>query len=310
MFKRTAYILFLFGISILLPCEVAFKTFSPVSVRTLLSPPNILSPEAVSEGVRNRFLDASWIENGGHFRFITTHTSVYFEIAIGDFFYSYGTNNKPFSQGSEYFIHEPRVVEGECPSFMTQEELFTCIQNHSVVFYTGAGLSIASGVPAMEQLNCLFGIEEGSGFLASIKKASLNPQVWSARIEEFHRACFFSPPTKAHYALKELSLARGVQLLTENLDYLHEYTGIIPYRIDAQRLKAELDPSSLSEIDYVVCVGLSHDDRGFLGWYKMHHPKGRIVAIDLKCPNYLGVEDSFVEGDAQLIVPFLKSALH
>ena len=90
-----------------------------------------------------------------------------------------------------------------------------------------------------------------------------------------------------------------VDLLTENLDSLHEQTGIMPYRLSKHENKDAIHPDDLQKIDFVVCVGLSHDDRGFLAWYKKHHPQGRIVALDLKAPSYLGDEDYLLEGDLQ-----------
>jgi hypothetical protein len=81
--------------------------------------------------------------------------------------------------------------------------------------------------------------------------------------------------------------------VTENLDCLHEYSGILPYRINAEELR-EIASSQLHNIDYVVCVGLSYDDKGFLGWYKKNNPKGKIIAIDLGHPSYLGDEDFII----------------
>lgn len=63
------------------------------------------------------------------------------------------------------------------------------------------------------------------------------------------------------------------------------------------------------DIDAVVCVGLSHDDRGLLAFYKQHNPAGVIIAIDLKQPNYLGEEDILVMGNLQEIVPKLAKKL-
>lgn len=102
---------------------------------------------------------------------------------------------------------------------------------------------------------------------------------------------------------------KKTQIITENLDYLHEYTGIMPYRIHGDHLRKQIHPSNLREIDYILCIGLSFDDRGFLGWYKAHHPNGKIIAIDLMQPSYLGNEDYLIQRDLQKIIPKIADQL-
>jgi NAD-dependent SIR2 family protein deacetylase len=94
-----------------------------------------------------------------------------------------------------------------------------------------------------------------------------------------------------------------MRLITENLDCLHEASGVYPYRIDAKHLRDEVGSDSLIPFDYIICVGLSYDDRGFLGWYKKHNPQGKIIAIDLQQPSYIGNEDFLFLGDIQEVVP-------
>lgn len=84
---------------------------------------------------------------------------------------------------------------------------------------------------------------------------------------------------------------------------LHEASGIFPYRVDPNHLRHEIDGKTFSFFDYIICAGLSYDDRGFLGWYKEKHPQGKIIAIDLRQPYYLGDEDLWISGDIQEILP-------
>ncbi len=227
------------------------------------------------------------------------------------------THNAPLAESSSkgpnsssYLVSERRVIEKAAPRVIEETELVSLIREGSVLFYTGAGLSAASEVPTMEQLCSLLGFKmDKESFFSWIKAIPLQPQQLVSNIDQFHRACFFSPPTIAHQALKDLALLKKTQIVTENLDLLHERTGIKPYRVDAQHLQTEIDPSSLKNIDYLICVGLSYDDRGFLGWYKKHHPQGIIIAIDLGTPTYLGNEDYLYQGDLQTAVPNLVSAL-
>jgi hypothetical protein len=47
----------------------------------------------------------------------------------------------------------------------------------------------------------------------------------------------------------------------------------------------------LESFNYIICVGLNFDDRGFLAWYKEQNPQGIIIALDFYKPSYLGDED-------------------
>ncbi|GEM_PF-2220275 len=211
--------------------------------------------------------------------------------------------------GDSYLLAERRIIEGAKPVYIQEEELATIIKNHPVLFYTGAGLSIASNVPAMNELRNLLELEKGENFLFSLRGAIENPREFASKISFFHRACFSSTPTQAHFALKELADLKHIRLITENLDCLHEASGAYPYRIDAKHLRDQVGSEFLTQFDYIICVGLSYDDRGFLGWYKERNPRGKIISIDLQLPSYLGDEDFLLIGDLQEVIPSLKSAI-
>ena len=98
-------------------------------------------------------------------------------------------------------------------------------------------------------------------------------------------------------------------IFTENLDTLHEKTGVAVQRIDVDRVEKDFPPQILKTIDVIVCIGLSFDDRGFLGYYKKHNPSGIIIALCLEQPSYLGATDYYSEGDAQQMVPILCDQL-
>lgn len=98
-------------------------------------------------------------------------------------------------------------------------------------------------------------------------------------------------------------MRKNVRILTENLDCLHESSGIYPYRINAEHLRDVVGPEAIREYDAVICIGLSFDDHGFLGWYKEHHPEGMIIAEGLCQPSYLGDDDCILYGDLQDVLP-------
>lgn len=208
-----------------------------------------------------------------------------------------------------YLVDERRIFEKSSPQLILADDIASIICNNNVIFYTGAGLSVASGVPSMSQLQDLLGLKEGEEFIDSLKYILKQPARFVEKVHQFHHACFFSPPTQAHKALKDLAIFKNTKIVTENLDCLHEYSGILPYRINAEELRKEVGAHQLSQIAYILCVGLSYDDRGFLGWYKRNNPKGKIIAIDLRNPSYLGDEDFIIKEDLQRLIPQLANKI-
>lgn len=204
-----------------------------------------------------------------------------------------------------YLVEQRRFFEHPLPQVMKESELVSIISNQNVLFYTGAGVSVAAGIPSMEQLEDSLKVYKGSFYLLFLKEIMEFPDRFAERIGNFYNACFYSQPTKAHEALKELTLYKKTRLVTENIDCLHERTGVLPYRVNADQLRSEIGNSELSQIDYIICVGLSYDDKGFLGWYKRHYPQGKIIAVDLGSPSYLGEEDFIIRADLQELLPSL-----
>ncbi|MCH9632200.1 MAG: NAD-dependent protein deacetylase [Chlamydiae bacterium] len=204
----------------------------------------------------------------------------------------------------EYILAARRAFKEALPQVLSIEDLKEIMKSSKVLFYTGAGISVAAHIPSQKQLYPLLGIVEGD-YKAFFKKVINKPSEIVAGIRAFHNSCFFHLPTKAHFVLKKWAEENQAKILTENLDCLHEQTGIIPYKVSAQALRKSLNPKTFDQVDYIVCVGLSHDDKGFLSWYKSHHSKGKIIAIDYVQPEYLGDEDYWINQDLQEVCALL-----
>ena len=186
------------------------------------------------------------------------------------------------------------------------DQLVEILKNKRVLFYTGAGISVASGVHSMKQLYKTLGIDMSKRVDDLLRKAVSNPQGVIESWEEFTKAAFEKPATLAHQPLAVLAQKIKSQILTENVDHLQERTGIKAIHLTGPWLKENIRPEWLKDIDVVVAVGLSYDDRGFLSWYKENNQNGKIVAINLDQPSYLGDEDFLLKGDCQKIVPELE----
>ncbi len=264
-------------------------------------------PICYDESVKKLFIDKS--------KFVDSNGKEYY------IFYYEWKNNEPSvinlprkqnkehgSDNASYLVDKRRIFEQSTPQKITEDGILSIIADKNILFYTGAGISVASGVPSMTQLNDLLGLKEGEEFAISLENAFRNPEEFSKKISTFHNACFFSPLTQAHKALTKLAKFKNTKIVTENLDCLHEYSGILPYRINAKELR-EAGGIQLSNIDYIICIGLSYDDRGFLGWYKNNNPNGKIISVDLGLPSYLGNEDFLIQADIQYLIPSLTDRI-
>ncbi len=297
------------------------------------------SAEQFAEEIKGKDLDMSWHSDLGYFRFVSRDGEVDFEVNLKaltssdpkicdpfiinetageskEFNFSYSLKkdgseevnspsfahyqNKSFE--GNYWVADRREIENGRPQLMSSQELVQIIKNYNVLFYTGAGLSAASNIPTMSGLEKIFNMGDGR-FFTALEEMAQQPKETALKILDFHKACVFSIPSPAHYALKELSIFKKTRILTENLDCLHEASGIFPYRIDPKKLQKDVPCESISQFNYVICIGLSHDDRGFLGWFKQHNPQGKLIAIDLSQPSYLGDEDFLITADLQELIP-------
>ena len=201
-----------------------------------------------------------------------------------------------------YHLAKPLHFTGAVPKTITLDELCHLLLAKRVIFYTGAGISANAGVSTMAGLKASLGLNQqvvDNLTRAVLREGDKSLLPWKS----FCESMFNAEPTKAHVALARIALAKNVLIFTENIDYLHERSGIMPVRPTKQTVLNNIEPNDLKQLDAIICIGLSRDDKGFLAYYKMHHPKGMIVAIDLSLPSYLSEDDCFLGGDLQKIVP-------
>ncbi len=203
------------------------------------------------------------------------------------------------------------IVNDGKPKTLSVKELAQKLMNKHVVFYTGSGISAAI-IPTMNSLMKKLNIKVNMSdetLLKTVKKALLNPKAPLHHMDEFNKKCLNAQPTQAHKALKKIVTAKNWGLITENLDQLHQKTGIIPlHRGFDGWIDKNVPSKSYKKIDVVITVGLKTDERGFLKTYKQENPNGIIIAFDLSQPIYLSNNDFFVSGDCQKTIPdFLKA---
>lgn len=205
-----------------------------------------------------------------------------------------------------------RTIPNGKPCSITSEACATLIRGAQVLLYTGAGIS-AGAVPTMNQiLERLDLIPQNlNQRQVHIHSTLNNPEKYHKAMDDFYQACNFGQPTAAHWSLAHLSEKFSWPLLTENLDQLHQITGIeVRNRTstDSWYKQFFIEPQSntLLCFDFIIAIGLSNDESGLLEWYKKQCPSVRIVAINLEQPPYLDDNDLFVKGDAQVVLPEIE----
>lgn len=118
---------------------------------------------------------------------------------------------------AEKIRNEIREIMLPKPQETDVAQLVEILKEKKVLFYTGAGISEASGVPNMDQLQELLGIEMLEKIDGFFKKAITNPQSVIDSWEEFTKAAFEKPATSAHQSLGILAQKLKSQIFTENV---------------------------------------------------------------------------------------------
>ncbi|MFN7662122.1 MAG: hypothetical protein ACK5PQ_00095 [Alphaproteobacteria bacterium] len=221
-------------------------------------------------------------------------------------------NAPPSLEEAMGIVYPPRVLVNKTPQKLDLLQLADLIKDKKCVFYTGAGIS-AGAVPTMlqlmEKLHLMHAREKGN-FLAAIETALKDPQSYISPINDFCNACLFGQPTLAHIAIRNITKRKNWGLLTENLDLLHQRSGINPlHHAGPNWLTDHISKDDLKKIDVIITVGLASDESGFLAWFKAYHPEGKIISLDLKQPNYLDEDDFFLQDDVQKSLPELSAHL-
>jgi NAD-dependent deacetylase len=218
---------------------------------------------------------------------------------VDDEFYYYSKLNHDYEK-TENFSPVPKLIYSGIPEKISVAELADIIKTQKVIFYTGAGIS-AGAVPVMDELmenlklfSALAGKIKLENYVADVIN---NSDFYTKIMENFFNRCENAEPTVAHQELAKIINAYQYLLLTENVDKLHQKTGIEPTIFPEFSQKfADINA------DYLITIGLNTDESGFLFAYKKQNPLGKIISINLVDTCYLSCNDYSLKGDAQIIM--------
>ncbi len=239
------------------------------------------------------------------YNFISLHSLKKAGLQLKDSFAElFAETKKPVKHA--YNFEKPLKLTDPRPVKIEFDDLCHILKDKTFIFYTGAGLSAASGVPTMSALEKVLKIDLGiKGWLTA---AIRNPEELANNFDNFIKVALNAKPTPAHDAITKIAHAKRLAILTENIDLLQHKTGVAPDFVRSDKIY-EIKQADYLAVNYLVCVGLSHDDCGFIAHYKANNPAGKIIALDLNTPNYLSAKDYLLQADLQVILPNLAQYL-
>ncbi len=182
-------------------------------------------------------------------------------------------------------------------------DFFSLIKNKKTLFYTGAGISYGV-VPTMQELIQSIQLDKEKDVDWLLLSVLTDPWELERRWRSFADRMRDAQPSPAHLALTRFCLDQNVQLFTENFDLLHQRAGIIPIIPEWPWFEKNLSLEEIRQIEYVVTVGLSEDDRGLLAYLRKHNPQIIIISINPNLVSYLGQQDIWFADDCQKILLF------
>lgn len=126
------------------------------------------------------------------------------------------------------------------------------MQLRTIVALTGAGISAESGISTFRDSGGLweqYDVMEVASIQGWIQNASLVQRFYNARREALKEA----QPNQAHLLLAALEQHYHVEIVTQNVDDLHERAGsshVLHLHGELTKARSEKDPNSIVEIGY------------------------------------------------------------
>jgi len=187
-------------------------------------------------------------------------------------------------------------------------ELANFLCGKRIVVFTGAGISISSGIPSFRGsagLDSRIPLHEDFPGHATWLMVE-HPEKIARIVSDFQANFIRAKPNAAHKALAELE-HRGVlvELITGNADRLHERAG--SQRVHLKESKYFVDSDEgwnwIRSGDVFLVIGVSQDEHGFLCYARVQGIQ--IVLIALEPPDFLHPGDWYILGKAEEILPQL-----
>ncbi len=200
-----------------------------------------------------------------------------------------------------------QIVRAGSPQQSSITDCADFISQNKVLLYVGAGIS-AGTLPTNQAVFEAANYTPHASYDPFIKTLLNNPEQliekgfmfdWSTHLTN-------NPlPSPAHHAVIELAQLLGCQITTSNSDPYLQKGKFPPYSVWNEDFRKDWDSETAKKITAIITIGCGDDAVGFLGMYSDYNPEGRIIALNLESPAYLGKNDLLVEGDVQETLPAL-----
>ena len=190
--------------------------------------------------------------------FITEDTydlTIYYQNLSYMYQYRNGILTKQVQEQEQNRIYKPRsskMKEEETIPYTVGDEkkldkvLYLIKANiKNTIFYTGAGVSRESGIITFSELFSQWKLDRPEEF---IKTIDAEPDVMLHVFRQFIGTFQSAKPNRNHYLLRNIVREHGGTIVTENLDVLHELSGVQPIK--------PLKGGILEDKDYKVIVFL------------------------------------------------------
>jgi len=190
------------------------------------------------------------------------------------------------------------------------QELACRLRGKPIVAFTGAGISLSSGIPTFVGPG---GLEEHfplhERFPGAVADWIIQRPDELARLLGHFQACFITAqPNAAHFALADLEKQGSlIHVITGNGDRLHERAGARQVHLKEPHYFTGSGEgwSWIREGKVFLVVGVSRDEHGFLSYAR---DQGlQVVVIAPERPSFLDAEDWFVPGCAEEVLPELAA---
>ena len=217
----------------------------------------------------------------------------------------------PVEDRAHYYPVSVSQAPGRAES-ISVEEFISRIREKPLVAFTGAGISLSSGIPTFAGRGGLadhFPLVEP--FPGEVAKWMIDcPFKLAETLGAFQAGFITAQPNPAHVALSQLEQNQVLHhVITGNGDLLHERAGSrkVHYKGAVHFVGADEGWTWIREGEAMLIIGVARDEHGIISYARDNSIQ--IIAIAPDRPNFLCEGDWFVQGQAEEVLPSLVEQL-
>lgn len=178
------------------------------------------------------------------------------------------------------------------------------LHDQKCVFLIGTALAEEAGVLSRGHFAEKIGLEKTKRVDAFVEHFLKDPDAILQEYIERTEKGLFGEPTPTIKSLANLAVRLQAPIFTCNFDHLLQKTEAQVINVLGGKTK-EIT-SILESAEVVLTVGLRRDPEQVLAYFKSVNPEGKIIAINLERPTYLGEEDFLLPLDLKLAIEELS----